>query len=455
MGAHTMACGACSRPHLFDPWGTMSLNISVRGAARGTVAVAATAALVGSLAPAASADGRRPTPGAFAGMGFDTCTAQDQATMDELRRESPFWAVGIYLGGQNRLCPQPHLTTTWVGTQQRRGWTLLPIWVGRQAPCTTYPALIASKVKVAERQGRASGADAVAAARRLGIPRGSTIFLDVEDYEQTVSDCNRPTLHYESGFNQRVKQLGYRGGLYGPAASTINMINYIRTNVADAYRLPRSVWFAHADGHANTRTRRQWLSPRHWATQRAKQYAIDTVGTYGSVTLDLDLNMLRFGNGTDAGPARNTCGVRLDFATYRVLRNGDRGRQVEAAQCLLANAGRYHGPVNGRFTAPTGRAVAAFQRDRDLPITRTVNAPTWTALHGAGSTPLLKLGSAEDRVRSLQRGLTAALGRTVAVSGYFSQATTAAVVDYQDAAGLPANGIVGSSTWRALKHGTV
>jgi len=171
----------------------MSFSFSVRSAARGAVAVVAAAALVGSLAPDASAAGRRPTPSAFAGMGFDTCAAQDQATMDELRRESPFWAVGIYLGGPNRLCAQPHLTKTWVGTQQRKGWTLLPIWVGRQAPCTTYPAVIASKVKVAERQGRASGADAVAAARRLGIPKGSTVFLDVEDSTRpTVPATDRP-----------------------------------------------------------------------------------------------------------------------------------------------------------------------------------------------------------------------------------------------------------------------
>jgi len=252
-----------------------------------------------------------------------------------------------------------------------------------------------------------------------------------------------------------VKQLGYRGGLYGPAASTINMINYNRTFYADVYELPKAVWFAHSDGRANTRTQREWLSPRHWATQRAKQYAIDTEGTYGSVTLELDLNMLRFGNGTDAGPARGTCGVRLDYAHYRVLRNGDRGGQVEAAQCLLKNAGSYRGPVDGRFDARTGRAVASFQHDRGLPVTRAVSATTWTALHGTGGTPLLKLGSAEDRVRGLQRGLSAALGRTVAVSGYYSQATTAAVVEYQQAVGLQANGIVAAKTWRALKHGAV
>ncbi|WP_279583254.1 peptidoglycan-binding domain-containing protein [Fodinicola feengrottensis] len=57
-------------------------------------------------------------------------------------------------------------------------------------------------------------------------------------------------------------------------------------------------------------------------------------------------------------------------------------------------------------------------------------------------------------MKRLQRALTAALGRTVGIDGDFGSGTATAVVrNYQTAAGLSSDGIVGPNTWSALQHG--
>lgn len=82
-----------------------------------------------------------------------------------------------------------------------------------------------------------------------------------------------------------------------------------------------------------------------------------------------------------------------------------------------------------------------------------VGAKTWTALLSRGSTPTVQSGSTGEAVTRLQRALTAALGRTVAIDGVFGSGTAQAVRDYQSSRGLGADGIVGPATWGALQSG--
>jgi peptidoglycan hydrolase-like protein with peptidoglycan-binding domain len=127
---------------------------------------------------------------------------------------------------------------------------------------------------------------------------------------------------------------------------------------------------------------------------------------------------------------------------------------VKAAQCLLKQRGLYQSTLTGRFGATTAHAVRQFQDRRSLRPTGRVDARTWTALLSAGSTPLLKRGSASDRVRAVQRALTAALARRVEVSGVFTASTTVAVRAYQKTVGLDVNGVAGPAVWQALQSGS-
>src|SRR5680860_1461793 len=80
----------------------------------------------------------------FTGFGFDACTAPPRRAIAARLRSSPFRAVGIYIGGNNRACSQPSLTASWVSEQTAAGWHLIPTYVGLQAPtssCTSCAKL--------------------------------------------------------------------------------------------------------------------------------------------------------------------------------------------------------------------------------------------------------------------------------------------------------------------------
>ena len=139
--------------------------------------------------------------------------------------------------------------------------------------------------------------------------------------------------------------------------------------------------------------------------------------------------------------------------TTRACTRGRSGAQTEAAQCLLKQHGLYKPALDGRFDAATARAVRRFQNRHVLDPTGTLDARTWTALLSAGGTPLSKRGSASDRVRGLQRALTAALGRSVAVTGVFTARTTTAVRAYEKEIGIGPNGVAGPAVWHALQAG--
>lgn len=397
---------------------------------------------------------RLVVPGNVTGLGFDACAAPDQATMDELRTQSPYWGVGIYIGGAERSCAQPHLTRGWVRTQVSRGWHVFALWVGRQSACSdrSFRSHISGRNKRATQQGAKAADQAVAAAQRLGIGKGSTLFVDIEGYDNRTSACNQPVLSYQSGWNKRLRSLGWKGAVYAAGSSGIASLDYIKKHFPAAYVLPQAIWISHADSRPATHSR--FVRDSSWAHQRLKQYRIDKVRTFGTATLTVDENVIEIGRGSVAPPARGDCGgVTLDFAHYAHLKRGAHSAQVTAAQCLLKQRGLYRHRLKQTFDAATARGIGRFQHKQALRPTKTLDTSTWTALLSAGGTPLSKRGSASDRVRGIQRALTAALGRPVEISGVFTAATATAVRVYEKQIGLGRNGVVGPAIWQALQAG--
>ncbi|GAA2944977.1 N-acetylmuramoyl-L-alanine amidase [Streptomyces enissocaesilis] len=163
---------------------------------------------------------------------------------------------------------------------------------------------------------------------------------------------------------------------------------------------------------------------------------------------------------TDPGPNWNWSyymelvrGVQLSFPSYSTLADGSTGAQVKAAQSLLNAQGHDAGTADGVYGSRTASAVRGFQTARGLPSDGVVGRRTWTALLSAGAAPVLAEGATGAAVERLQRALTAALGRTVAVDGRFGAGTAQAVRDYQTSRGLGADGVVGGATWAALQAG--
>jgi peptidoglycan hydrolase-like protein with peptidoglycan-binding domain len=144
----------------------------------------------------------------------------------------------------------------------------------------------------------------------------------------------------------------------------------------------------------------------------------------------------------------------------RPIREGDRGAAVEDVQRRLRALGADIGPsgVDGVFFGATLAAVRAFQREHDLDEDGSVGPATWAALVDATFTlgdRLLYLHMPHFHgadVRTLQGALNTLGFAAGATDGIFGAFAERAVRDFQANCGLPADGVVGPGTVRALAN---
>ncbi|MFD8206951.1 glycoside hydrolase domain-containing protein [Streptomyces sp. NPDC059695] len=388
-----------------------------------------------------------PQPGSYLGKGFDACTAPSQAAMDAWRTGSPYRAVGVYISGSFRACAQPNLTAGWVTHQTGNGWRLIPLDVGRQAPCTNFAQRMSADPATAKSQGVSAAAAAITAAKNLGIPTGSTIYSDIESYTSTAS-CRAAVLSYLSGWTERLHTGSYLSGFYSSASSGIKDAAGAYNN--SAYTRVDHIFFGWWNGAADVNTG-SYVPSTSWAGhRRIHQYAGEVKETYGGYSITIDRDYLDVGAGAQASSCSET---NLAFAEYPTVQSGSTGEQVAAAQCLLTAAGYDPGAADGAYGPSTTAAAGQFQNSRGLAADGVIGPRTWTALLSHGSAPTVRNGSTGESVARLQRALTAALGRSVSVDSVFGPDTDVAVRDYQSSRGLDADGIVGSGTWGALQSG--
>lgn len=425
-----------------------------------TVVLTTVATLAASLLVATPAEAVRVTPGSFTGYGFDQCQAPSQAEMDTWLTTSPYWAVGIYIAGDNRYCDeQTYLDATWVATQLRKRWRLLPLTVGLQASCKQVPRYNGKKISpdptdnyaTAREQGRVEARTTVRAAKRLGIAERSTLWYDLEHF--TGGDlCRESALSFLSAWTNKLHVLDYVSGVYSSASSGIKALDDAQTYSPGKYAMPDRVWIADWNNKADIYS--DYVRDGSWMPhKRVHQYRGGHDETHGGVTINIDSNYLDLGRGSVAPRAPRHCNVKVDFANYRRLSVGDRGGQVKAAQCKLRRKDFYTGELRFRFTPKTVRAVRGFQRAHDLPVSGAMTRQTWTALLSEGNAPVVKIGSANRAVRRVQQALNAAIAAKLPITGLFDPATTRAVRDYQRARHMYRTGVVAADTWAQLKSG--
>lgn len=225
-------------------------------------------------------------PGTYAGAGFDACTAPSSQSMDAWLG-SPYHAIGIYVGGVSRACSQSNLTADWVAHQTGNGWHLIPIYVGRQAPCSGYATRI--DPGSAFQQGVEAGSDAAAQAAALGLAAGSVLFNDMESYDSNDVACREGVLQFLSGWTAQLHGLGYRSGVYSSASTGIR--DLVSIVGSPGYAVPDAVWFARWNGVATTDD--PVLPADYWNQhQRIKQYQGGHDESYNGVTINIDSNQL-------------------------------------------------------------------------------------------------------------------------------------------------------------------
>ena len=218
----------------------------------------------------------------FTGLGFDACATPSQKSMAAWG-ESPYRAVGVYIGGVNRACSQPNLTSVWIDTQTAAGWHLIPTYVGLQAPTSACSSCAKLTTIGAVKQGEEAAIDAVAQASEAGIGAGSPIYFDMEAYSRTTSATNA-TLSFLESWTDKLHALGYISGVYSSSSSGIADLG---GQVGSGYHLPDDLWIANWNNQRNT------LDPAvpstGWTThQRIHQYQGGHNETYGGVTINID-----------------------------------------------------------------------------------------------------------------------------------------------------------------------
>ncbi|MGW7099771.1 DUF1906 domain-containing protein [Streptomyces sp. NPDC054838] len=258
--------------------------------ARTTTPATAGPPAAGPLTPTLAGRPRTGQP-AFNGTGFDACTAPSQSAMDTWRADSPFGAVGIYIGGRARACAQPRLTATWIRRQSEAGWHLMPIWVGPQ-PWDSSSTGLSTDPSEADEEGVEAAEGAVEAARSLGLGAGTVLYNDLEHYTDRDT-WDAPVVAYLTAWTRRLHELGYRAAAYVHAASGALALSAHYHQVPQD--MPDVLWVARWNLSATVSDADMGLPAggTQWSGhRRAHQFRGGHDATYGDVTINIDRSRL-------------------------------------------------------------------------------------------------------------------------------------------------------------------
>jgi len=128
---------------------------------------------------------------------------------------------------------------------------------------------------------------------------------------------------------------------------------------------------------------------------------------------------------------------------------GDRGSEVEKIQTKLKELGYYdYSKITGYFGPITKEAVKRFQRTNDLVVDGIVGAKTYEKLFSglSKSFTLYPADKGEDVIEVQKRLKELGYYDYPTITGYYGSITKAAVIGFQKANGLTADGIVGKYT---------
>ena len=147
-----------------------------------------------------------------------------------------------------------------------------------------------------------------------------------------------------------------------------------------------------------------------------------------------------------------------ETALVNTLRYGSEGTEVTTLQNRLIALGYLAGSADGKFGRDTKSAVIAFQKANGLSADGVVGADTSAKLYASNvvsntvsSTQTLRVGAVSDAVRDMQnRLITLGYLENGEADGKFGVKTSLALIEFQKANGLSADGIAGAKTFAKL-----
>ena len=264
-----------------------SSSAALGGSAAPTASPAASQSLMTagatSSAATSSAQTSQLTSMVGSGVGLDTCTAPSTSTMTKWLA-SPYRVIGTYLGGMNWACSYGNFSASWVSQAAAQGWRFAPLWVGRQAPCSTIPGVTVINASQAAAEGESEARAAVGSAKKFGFGKGAPIYFDMEGYNSTGS-CSSAVVNFLGGWTRELHVYGYVSGVYSSAASGIN--DLVAAYGSSGSSRPDDIWFADWTGKPVLTD--SYVPSTYWSNhQRLHQYSGPHDEKWGGATLNID-----------------------------------------------------------------------------------------------------------------------------------------------------------------------
>lgn len=228
--------------------------------------------------------------------GFDTCIAPPEDLLETWWDTSPYRWFNIYLGGVSMYptCGGKNLTPEWVSTVYEQGWSMLPTWVGLQAPCAKQHAVMSNHPTVSYIQGQSEAEAAIRAANRLSLSSTAPIYFDMEHFNPTTRNgardntCIQAVNAFLSGWNSTLVAHGHLAGFYASASNYPMLSESLMETSAVAWIAGGGSW-AQTYDHKCTVYGNHYISDDSWSPhQRIYQYTGGHKETYNHKTWNID-----------------------------------------------------------------------------------------------------------------------------------------------------------------------
>lgn len=156
--------------------------------------------------------------------GFDTCSAKTQTMLSDWWNGTPWYDIGVYLGGSVGQSLGCYDGAAAVDRALNTGYGVTLYWYGPQlgSPCNmrSFSSYISLNTTTAYNQGVSQANSASSAAAAAHLPFASTIFYDMEAYYAN-SGCRAASKAFINGWDHQLfYNTAWDDGAYGSSCAS-------------------------------------------------------------------------------------------------------------------------------------------------------------------------------------------------------------------------------------------
>lgn len=157
--------------------------------------------------------------------GFDTCLAKSQTMLSAWWTGTPWYEIGVYLGGSVGQAKHCYDGPAAVDRALNTGYAVTLYWYGPQngsgCQLTTFSDYFSSNTTTAYNQGVEQADLAKAAATSAGLPTLTRIFYDMEAYRTSGTNCRAAAKSFINGWDHELAyDSAYWGAAYGSSCAS-------------------------------------------------------------------------------------------------------------------------------------------------------------------------------------------------------------------------------------------